>query len=72
MITDFASHSTGVGHDIVSFAISEFANFAAVMNAATTSGSDTIITGLNGDQLTLSGISKTTLATLGADFTFHS
>ena len=71
LITDFGSHSAGAGHDFISFAASEFANFAAVMNAAVTSGSDTIITGLNGDQLVLSGITKTTLAGLSADFTFH-
>ena len=71
LITDFGSHSTGAGHDFISFATSEFANFAAVMNAAVTLGSDTIITGLNGDQLVLSGITKTTLAGLSADFTFH-
>ena len=71
LITDFGSHATGAGHDFISLAANEFANFAAVMNAAVTSGSDTIITGLNGDQLVLSGITKTTLAGLSADFTFH-
>ncbi len=70
-ITDFAAHLTGSGHDTLSLATSEFADFAAVLSGAQNSGANTVITAPTGDTLTLAGLDTTTLAGLSADFTFH-
>ena len=72
VIANFSSFETGSTHEVISLLSGEFANFAAVIADSKNSGSNTIITAANGDQLTLAGVNTTTLATLGADFTFHS
>jgi hypothetical protein len=71
-ITDFASHDMGTGHDTISLATSEFINFAAVTKAAANLGSSVTVTAGDGDMLRLTGLNTTTLAGLGANFTFHS
>jgi hypothetical protein len=70
-ITDFAAHDSGASHDIISLPRTEFANFAAMTAAATNAGANVVITAKDGDTLTLDGLSKATLLTLAADFTFH-
>ncbi len=50
-ITDFAS-----GTDKISLSTSEFANFAYVQNHSTVASGNTVITGSNGDTLTLLGV----------------
>jgi len=70
-IANFSSYDTGAYHATISLPSSEFANFAAMLADAHTSGSNSIITAANGDQLTLVGVTTTTLASLSADFTYH-
>ena len=69
-ITDFVSYDTGSNHDTISLARSELATFDAVMNAAVSSGGNTVITAADGDTLTLKGLPALTNA-MSADFTFH-
>jgi hypothetical protein len=71
VITDFATHDKGAGHDVISLAKTQFANFHALTTAAENSGHNVIITAKDGDTLTLDGLNKATLLTLTADFTFH-
>src|SRR5262249_36580912 len=71
-IMDFAAHDTGALHDVISLPTSDFADFAAVLSAATNVGSNVLITAKNGDTLTLTGLNTAALAGLSADFTFHS
>jgi hypothetical protein len=70
-ITDFASHSSGTGHDIVSLSRADFSDFAAVLSSATQSDGNTILTTANGQSIALVGVSIAMLAHLSADFTFH-
>jgi hypothetical protein len=70
-ITDFYQYTSGATHDTISLATSEFANFAAVTGAAANVGSNVVIKAADGDMLTLSNLSTSTLADLSADFTFH-
>ncbi len=70
-ITDFANYATGANHDTVSLSTSEFANFNAVLNAATNSGSNVVINAADGNSLTLKNMNVATLSTLSSDFTFH-
>jgi hypothetical protein len=69
-VTDFAAHTTGAGHDSFVLPASEFASFTALLAGTQTIDGNSVITAGNGDQLTLVGVTKTTLATLGADFSF--
>ncbi|MGA2794639.1 MAG: hypothetical protein ABSE69_14125, partial [Roseiarcus sp.] len=77
-ITDFSSHDSGAGHDTISLVTADFADFHALLSAATNSGSDVLITvphGHNGQTLqtlTLDGLDTGALAGLAADFAFHS
>jgi hypothetical protein len=71
VITDFATHDKGAGHDVISLAKTQFANFHALTTAAENSGHNVVITAKDGDTLTLDGLNKATLLTLTADFTFH-
>jgi hypothetical protein len=63
--------NTTYGHDVISLAKTQFANFHALTTAAENSGHNVIITAKDGDTLTLDGLNKATLLTLAADFTFH-
>lgn len=69
-VTDFASHTSGAGHDSFQMPTSDFADFASLLAGTRTVGGNAVITAANGDQLTLAGVTKTTLTTLGADFSF--
>jgi hypothetical protein len=71
-VTDFASHMTGAGHDSFQMPVGDFANFSSLLAGTQTVGGNAVITAANGDQLTLLGVTKATLATLGADFSFTS
>jgi hypothetical protein len=71
-ITDFSSHASGAGHDIISLTTADFADFHALLSAATNSGSNVSIAAPHGQTLTLDGLNTATLAGLAADFTFHS
>ena len=70
-ITDFSNYTTGASHDTISLSTSEFANFNAVMSAATNSGSNVVITAADGDTLTLKNMNVATLSGLSSDFKFH-
>ena len=57
--------------DKVSLPSSEFANFAALTNAAAQSGASVVIAAPDGDTLTLKNMTTTTLAGMSANFAFH-
>ena len=57
--------------DTVSLPSSEFANFAALTNAATPSGANVVIAASDGDTLTLKNMTLSTLAGLSNNFTFN-
>ena len=69
-ITDFYQHLSGAGADAITLPSSEFANFTAMLGDAQTVGANTVITAANGDALTLLNLTKTALATAGAEFRF--
>ena len=70
-ITDFYQHLSGAGADAITLPSSDFANFTAMLgDAKTVGGINTVITASDGDALTLLNLTKTTLATAGADFKF--
>ena len=69
-VTDFASHMTGAGHDSFQMPVADFADFDSMLAGTKTVGGNAVIMAANGDQLTLLGVTKTTLVTLGADFSF--
>ena len=58
--------------DAVSMPTAEFASFNALLGAAQNAGSNVVITAGDGDTLTLNNMTKTTLAGMSANFTFHS
>ena len=70
-LTDFFQHTTGGGHDTIDLSTADFTSFASLSNAAQNVSGGVTITGKSGSALTLLGLDKTTLAGLGADFTFH-
>ena len=57
--------------DTISLPLSEFANFAALTNAAVQSGANVLITAADGDTLTLKNLTTTALAGMASDFTLH-
>ena len=67
-ITGFAA--TGSAHDILQVQSAMFNNAAALLNAATQSGANVIITDASGDTITFNNISKTTLTANTGDFRF--
>lgn len=69
-ITDFSSHLTDAGHDTIQFAVSQFANFAAMYAATADTVSGAQITAGNGDVLFLSGVTRTQIAANSSDFSF--
>jgi hypothetical protein len=69
-VTDFAQHLSGPGRDSFVLPKSEFADFATMLIQTQNYQGDALITAYNGDHLTLSGLTKETLATLGSDFSF--
>lgn len=71
-VTDFASHLTGAGHDSFVLPKSEFTDFNSLLAQTQMSSGNAVSTSANGngDHLTLLGVTKATLATLGADFSF--
>jgi hypothetical protein len=69
-LTDFAQHLTGAGHDSVVLPRSEFSDFSAVVAQTQMVGGDAVISSASGDQLTLLGVTKPTLATLATNFSF--
>ena len=71
-ITDFSSHDRGALHDTISLPTADFANFDALLSAATNSGANVSISAPRGQTLTLDGLDVATLAGLAADFKFHS
>jgi hypothetical protein len=71
VITDFASHASGVGHDIISLSRGDFADFAAVLSSASQTDGNTILTAANSQSIALVGVSIAMLAHHSADFTFH-
>ena len=66
-ITDFTA-GAGAAHDVLDFASSIFASFAAMQAAATQVGGDTVIAA-GANTLTLTGVTKASL--VAADFTTH-
>jgi hypothetical protein len=58
------------GHDTISFALSEFANFAAAQAEAVSSDGNTIITAADRDSVKLIDLASLSTAMSG-DFTFH-
>jgi Lipase (class 3) len=71
VITDFASHASGAGHDIISLSRADFSDFAAVLSSATQTAGNTLLTTAAGQSIELVGVSIATLAHHSADFTFH-
>ena len=57
--------------DTISMASSEFANFGALQGAAVNSGANVLITATDGDTLQIDNMTKATLTSLSANFTFH-
>ena len=66
-ITDFTAGAAG-GHDVLDFASSIFATFAAMQAAATQVGNNTVITA-GASTLTLTNVTKANL--VAADFITH-
>jgi hypothetical protein len=60
------------GADSIVLPKSEFADFANLLGQMQTVGGDAVLRAANSDRLALAGVNKTTLATLGADFSFAS
>jgi ELWxxDGT repeat protein len=57
--------------DTISMPTAEFANFNALLGAAQNQGANVVITASEGDTLTLNNMTKTQLAGMAANFTFH-
>jgi hypothetical protein len=70
VITDFAAHLAGAGHDTIQFAVSAFANAAAMFTHAADVGGNSVITAANGDRLTLPGTTVAQLKANPGDFQF--
>ena len=70
-ITDFSGHTTGVAHDTIALQTADFGSFAAVTSSAQNVTGGVAFTGKSGSQITISGLDKTTLAGLSADFAFR-
>ncbi len=71
-VTDLYAHLSGAGHDTVSVATSDFADFAALLANTQTVGGNAVLSGrTDGDQITLLGMTESTVAANQSDFTFH-
>ena len=70
-LTDFYQHASGAGHDTLDLSTADFTSFATLSSAAQNVSGGVMFTGKSGSSITLSGVDKTTLAGLGADFKFH-
>ncbi len=71
-VTDFYAHlGSAAGHDTLSLPVSEFTNFAALLQDASQSGNSVMLTANNGDHLNLPNMTLATLKANTSDFKFH-
>ena len=69
-ILDLGSHLSGAGHDTVELFTTDFTNFSAMLAATSDVSGSAVITAADGDQLTLSGITKSEITANPSDFVF--
>ena len=69
-LVDFSAHLSGAGQDLVELSASDFANFSALLNDASQTGANVVITAANQDKLTLDNMSIAALSQASSDFKF--
>ena len=70
-LTDFYQHAIGAGHDTLDLSTADFTSFATLSASAQNVSGGVMFTGKSGSSITLSGVDRTTLTGLSADFKFH-